>query len=139
MAPSQFSALYLGAHAFAAIATGFGVNAILHPTQALTFFGIAKPTASADAIAVDSLMAVYGARDIFMGVAIWAAAFCGTPKSLGWTVLAASGVAAADGLVCYVHTTGHWNHWSYAPVFAVIGLLLLQGQDEHGNTVAKKA
>ncbi|KAL2194422.1 hypothetical protein P885DRAFT_62899 [Corynascus similis CBS 632.67] len=139
MAPSQFSALYLGAHAFAAIITGFGVNAILRPAHALTFFGIEKPTASADAITIDSLMAVYGARDIFMGIAIWAAAFCGSPKSLGWTLFAASGVAAADGLVCYVYTTGHWNHWSYAPVFAVIGLLLLRGQNELGSATAKKA
>ena len=93
MAPSQSSALQLAAHAFATIFVGFGVNAILRPSHALTFFEFAPPASPADARMVDSLMAVYGARDIFMGLAIYAAALFGTKKSLGWTLIASSGVA----------------------------------------------
>ena len=122
MAPSP---LLLAAHAFATIFTAFGINAILRPSHALTFFEFSPPASTADAKLVDSLMAVYGARDIFMGLAIYAAAFFGTKKSLGWTLIAASGVAVADGLVCYSHGQGEWNHWGYAPMITVVGSLLL--------------
>ncbi|KAK3392687.1 hypothetical protein B0H63DRAFT_386961 [Podospora didyma] len=119
------SPLLLAAHAFATIFTAFGINAILRPSHALTFFEFSPPTSAADAKLVDSLMAVYGARDIFMGLAIYAAAFFGTKKSLGWTLIAASGVAVADGLVCYSHGQGEWNHWGYAPMITLVGSLLL--------------
>lgn len=124
MAPSQFAALQLAAHAFATIFVGFGVNALLRPANALTFFEFAPPAGSADAQMVDSLLAVYGVRDIFMGAAIYSAAFWGTNKSLGWTLVAASAVAVADGLVCYSHGQGEWNHWGYAPAVAVVGAVL---------------
>ncbi|KAK4679812.1 hypothetical protein QC764_207380 [Podospora pseudoanserina] len=125
MAPSQLSALQYAAHAFATIFTGFGINAILRPQHALTFFEFAPPASAADAKMVDSLMAVYGARDIFMGVAIYAAALFGTKKSLGWTLVAASGVAVVDGIVCWSHGQGEWNHWGYAPMITAVGAVLL--------------
>ncbi|KAK0611240.1 putative integral membrane protein [Immersiella caudata] len=121
MAPSP---LYLAAHAFATIFIGFGINAILNPTNALTFFEWAPPSSPSDAQLVNSLLAVYGVRDIFMGLAIYASAWCGTKKSLGWTLIAASAVAAADGYVCYGYGKGEWNHWGYAPVITVVGGLL---------------
>jgi hypothetical protein len=125
MALSQSSSLQLAAHAFATIFSGFGINAILRPLHALTFFEFAPPTSPADARLVDSLMAVYGARDIFMGLAIYSAALFGTRKSLGWTLIAASGVAVADGLVCFSHGQGQWNHWGYAPMITAVGVVLL--------------
>lgn len=125
MALSQSSGFNLAAHAFATIFTAFGVNAILRPSHALTFFEFSPPASPADARMVDSLMVVYGARDIFMGVAIYAAALFGTKKSLGWTLIAASGVAVADGLACFSHGVGHWNHWGYAPVITAVGVVLL--------------
>lgn len=45
---------------------GFGVNAILRPAHALTFFEFEPPLAPQDRSLVDSLMVVYGVRDIFM-------------------------------------------------------------------------
>ncbi|KAK3302940.1 uncharacterized protein B0T15DRAFT_259503 [Chaetomium strumarium] len=137
MAFSQSSALQLAAHAFATIFTGFGINAILRPTNALTFFEFAPPASPSEAGMVDSLMAVYGVRDIFMGVAIYAAALLGTKRSLGLTLIAASGVAIADGLVCYSHGQGHWNHWGYAPIITAVGAMLLGLFD--GANKAKKA
>lgn len=137
MAPSQSGVARLAAHAFAAIFIGFGVNAILRPSHALTFFEFAPPAQPADAKMVDSLMAVYGARDIFMGLAIHASAFCGTKASLGWTLIAASGVAVVDGIVCFTHGQGQWNHWGYAPIITVVGAVLLGLLD--GTPAAKTA
>ncbi len=125
MALSESSSVRLAAHAFATIFTAFGVNAILRPANALTFFELARPASPADARVVDSLMAVYGARDIFMGLAIYSAAFFGTKESLGYTVIAASAVAVADGAICFSHGQGHWGHWSYAPILTAVGAVLL--------------
>jgi hypothetical protein len=111
------------------IPISFGVNAILRPAHALTFFEFEPPVAPGDRSLVDSLMVVYGARDIFMGLAIYAAGFFGTRKSLGWTLVATSGVAVADGAVCWSQGHGHWNHWGYAPVLAIIGGLLVRQSD----------
>ena len=125
MALSQSSSVRLAAYAFATIFTAFGVNAILRPAHALTFFEFAPPSSPADARMVDSLMAVYGVRDIFMGLAIYSAAFFGTKQSLGYTLIAASAVAVADGAVCFSHGQGHWGHWGYAPILTAVGAVLL--------------
>jgi len=124
MAPASLTALHLAAHAFATIFIGFGINAVLRPANALTFFEWTAPVATADAQLVDSLLAVYGVRDVFMGLAIYASAFWGTNKSLGWTLIAASAVAAADGYICYTYGNGQWNHWGYAPMITIVGSLL---------------
>ena len=125
MASPKPVALQVAAHVFAAIAVGFGINAIVRPAHALTFFELERPTGAADAKVVDALLAVYGVRDIFVGFAIFAAAVWGTSKSLGWTVLAFSAVAFADGLVCYALGQGQWNHWGYAPMVAAVGTALV--------------
>ncbi|KAJ5104483.1 hypothetical protein NUU61_001830 [Penicillium alfredii] len=124
------SPLCLAASAVGTIFVAFGVNAVLRPDNALTFFEFEPPAAATDKNMVDSLMAVYGVRDIFMGLAIYAAAFVGTRRSLGWTLLAASAVASADGFVCWTHGQGEWNHWGYAPMVAVLGGLLLGLSDK---------
>ncbi|KAH8895449.1 hypothetical protein GQ53DRAFT_744072 [Thozetella sp. PMI_491] len=125
MSLSTFHPLNLAATAFATIFIGFGINAFLRPAHALTFFEFQPPAAAADRAMVDSLMVVYGARDIYMGLVIYAATFLGSKKSLGWTLLAASGVAFVDGFVCWTHGQGQWGHWGYAPVITVVGTLLL--------------
>ena len=117
-------------HAFSTIFLAFGLNALLNPTSALSFYMLTppSPTASAsDTQAVHSLLAAYGARDIFMGLSLFSAGLFGTPKSLGLTLLAASAVAVADGFVCYVYAGGEgvMNHWGYAPVVAGVGLGML--------------
>ncbi len=124
MAPSNISALKLIAHAVGALFVGFGINAIINPVSALSFFEFTHPAGPADVQLVNDLLAVYGVRDIFMGLAIFSAGLFGTNKSLGWTLIAGSGVAAADGFVCYVRGQGQWSHWGYAPVLAVVGTVL---------------
>ncbi|PGH12852.1 hypothetical protein AJ80_06561 [Polytolypa hystricis UAMH7299] len=124
---SQSSLLSLAAHLFATTWIGFGINAIVRPSHALTFFEFSPPTNAADKRMVDSLLFVYGARDIFMGVAIFSAAMLGgSRKSLGLTLLATGAVAFADGYACYTHGSGgEWNHWGYAPVVSGVGALLM--------------
>jgi hypothetical protein len=111
------------------IPIGIGINAILRPAHALSLFEFERPVAPRDQSLVDSLMIVYGARDVFMGLAISAAGFFGTRKSLGWTLIASSGVAIADGAVCWSHGLGAWNHWGFVPVLAIIGGLLVRQSD----------
>lgn len=122
---SQSSALSIASSVFATIFVGFGINAIIRPDHALTFFEFMPPVAVADKKLVNSLMVVYGARDVFMGVALYAAAWAGDRKTLGLITLAGSAVAFVDGIVCWQAGKGEWNHWGYAPMLTVVGSLLL--------------
>ena len=125
MTISRSPILYIASSAFATIFIGFGVNAILRPDNALTFFEWEAPTAASDKILVENLMVVYGVRDIFMGLAMYATAYFGSRNALGWVLIAGSGVAFADGVVCRNQGKGEWNHWGYAPMLTVVGGLLL--------------
>ncbi|KAL3474073.1 hypothetical protein BJX99DRAFT_232364 [Aspergillus californicus] len=125
MTISQHLGLRIAANAFALIGIGFGVNALLRPAHALTFFEWERPTTLADRQLADSLMHVYGVRDIFMGCAIYIASAYGTRQSLGLTILAFSAVAFADGLICWGWGKGEWGHWSYAPIMTAVGAALM--------------
>lgn len=131
---SHSSSLLLAARVFGTIFVGFGINAIVRPESALAPFELEVPGAAREL--VDKLMVIYGVRDIFMGVAMWAAAAAAASvgagdgggygrKTLGWIVLAGSGVAFVDGAVCRSGGKGEWNHWGYAPLLTVVGALLL--------------
>ena len=128
MASSRFSqtpSLRIAASVFATIFVGSGINAILQPDNALEFFRFEAPVSGSDKKLVDSLMVIYGARDIFMGLAIYSAAYFGDLKMLGWILIAGSAVAFMDGAVCRAHGKGEWNHWSYAPMLTAVGSMLL--------------
>jgi hypothetical protein len=133
MATSSFSqspSLRIAATIFATIFVGFGINGILRPRNALEFFGFEAPSSAADKKLVDNLMVIYGARDIFMGLAIYSAAYFGDRKALGWILIAGTGVAFVDGTVCRAQVgKGEWNHWSYAPILAAVGSMLLGALD----------
>ena len=125
MAISQSPYLRIAASAGATIAIGFGVNAILRPEHALTFFEWESPTSASAKTLVNNLLFIYGVRDIFMGAVINIAAYFGDRKTLGWILIATSCVAFADGLICWNQGKGEWNHWSYAPMLALQGSILL--------------
>lgn len=125
MALSQHPGLQIGAKAFALIAVGFGVNALFRPEHALSFFEWEMPTTLAERQLVESLLYAYGVRDIFWGFATWIAAAYGNPKTAGWTLVGGSAVAFADGIICYSWGHGQWGHWSYAPIFTLLGATLL--------------
>ncbi|KAF8957604.1 hypothetical protein BDZ97DRAFT_1597410, partial [Flammula alnicola] len=129
MATSSFSqspSLLIAASVFATIFVGFGINAILWPRHALKFFEFEAPASASDKKLIDGLMVIYGARDIFMGLAIYSTTYFGDRKSLGWILIAGSGVAFVDGAVCRAQVgKGEWNHWSYAPILTAVGSVLL--------------
>lgn len=122
---SQSSLLRLAGSVFGTIFLGFGINAFLRPEHALSFFEFDYPSTLHEQKLIDSLMVVYGARDVFMGLATYICAYYGNNKALGWTLLAASAVAYVDGFVCWLNGHGQWGHWGYAPVISVVGSLLL--------------
>lgn len=117
---------------FATIFIAAGINAILRPEHALTFFEFEYPsTLSPAKDVVDALMLVYGIRDIFMGVAMYAAAWHGNRKTLGWIVFVGGIVAVADGIACRgkgANGKAEWGHWGYAPMLIVVGGLLVGGK-----------
>ena len=124
------SYLRIAAIVFATIFLGFGINGIFRPRSAFDVFEFQIPASNADQKLVDSLMVLYGVRDLFMALAIYSAAWFGTRKSLGLILVAASGVAFVDGAVCRAQIgRGEWNHWGYAPALTVVGALLFCGED----------
>ncbi|KAL3418867.1 alpha beta hydrolase fold-3 domain protein [Phlyctema vagabunda] len=125
-AVSQSPALLVGASVFGTIFLGFGINAMLRPRAALAFFELGAPASAAEQTLVDALMTVYGARDVFMGLAMYATAYAGDRAALGCLLVAGSGVALVDGFVCWRYAgKGEWSHWGYAPMLTAVGSVLL--------------
>ncbi|GAA5906796.1 hypothetical protein JCM6882_006832 [Rhodosporidiobolus microsporus] len=105
-----------------------GVNAFRDPAHALSVFhfDLPSPTLSpSDHQLVVSLLRVYGARDIFMGVVTFATAYYGSRKALGWVMLSGAAVAAVDGAVCWRANGGEWTHWGFVPVLGSAGAVLM--------------
>jgi uncharacterized membrane protein len=121
--------LLLASTAIGTMCVGFGVNAILRPAHALSFFELEYPSEGVQRGVVDNLMVVYGARDIFMGLAAYIAAYWGSRRVVGGIMLATSLVAFVDGAVCWGNGHGQWNHWGYAPMVLGVGGLLSGGLD----------
>lgn len=125
--PSPISLVTIGGLS-GAIPIGFGINLFLRPAHGLSFFEIPFPSpTSADYTTVAALTQAYAVRDIFMGVAVFAAAAHGARRTLGWILLATAAVGVADGVVCLNFKTGaETNHFSYAPMIALLGAALLR-------------
>ena len=116
------------AHIIGIIFIAFGINALLRPDSALESFPLQPSNVPSAKTAIETLVYLYGIRDIFMGVTIQIAAVFGGPISLGLTLLAGAGVAIADGLVIKgaLPGEGHeWNHFGYSPLLILPGLYLL--------------
>jgi hypothetical protein len=104
-----------------------GINAILRPASALAIFNFPEPPQPEGRKLARSLMQLYGARNLSMGlatVAVWSAG--ADPRSLGWMVLANVPVALMDGLVSrWQIGGGEWGHWFFVLVsFGLAGGLL---------------
>lgn len=111
---------------------GFGINCILRPEHAYTFFEFDLP---ADHDLLDSMMRLQGARNIYIGLMILTCAFIGSRTTLGLSLLFFSAVAVADGLVCQSYGRGQQNHFGYAPIVVVNGLIQLAlGQYERKSS-----
>ncbi|KAK5958478.1 hypothetical protein OHC33_000321 [Knufia fluminis] len=123
---------------FATTFIAFGINAMLNPSSALSFFNWEYPVPThnpnPNKRIIDGMLLIYGVRDIFMGVSMYVAAWYGHTRILGGIVMGASAVAFADGWVCRVVNvgmldSGEWNHWGNAPVVGLVGGLLVGGMD----------
>jgi hypothetical protein len=135
-APSLFSsqARWIGtaAYVFGTIWVGFGINALVRPDEAITFFEIEAPTVVSSKVFFDVIMAVYATRDIFVGLALYASELYGSRKATGLILLASSALAYADGVICKVIVgKGEWNHWGYAPMITAVGVLAVGALDNH--------
>jgi len=103
-----------------------GLNAIFRPRSGLSMLEFDPPSSDSDKKLVDSLMKLYGSRDVFLGLSIFTVAFLGHRKALGWLMLWGCGVVTMDGVVSKSQIgRGEWNHWGFAPVLGVVGVLLL--------------
>jgi hypothetical protein len=123
---SQSTYLPIIASIFGTIYLGFGINGIFRPRSAFEVFEFNLPASPADQSVIDSLMIIYGARDVFMGIAIYSANYFGSRKSLGCLLITGSAVAFVDGAVCRAQVgKGEWNHWGYAPAMTAVGAMLL--------------
>ena len=133
---SSLPYLELVSSIYGIIFIGFGILWFINIPKSLSFFelpypkiisskGSAKSSAEVKQL-VDVFAVVYGIRDVYMGVSIIIAALFGTRQVLGWIIVAAASVAATDGAACFfIVGKGAGNHWSYAPVMAVLGGVLL--------------
>lgn len=118
--------LRIAACYFATLFIVLGLQAFLGPAYTLlTFLEFPEPATAADRRVVDSLMYVYGAREVFKGVTIYAATLAGSKNSLAVILIAAGWVAFSDGAVCFAEGQGHWHHWCYATLVTAVGALLL--------------
>ena len=71
---------------------------------------------------MDRIMVMYGARDAFMGTALFASLKYGSKKCTGLILLAAGACAGVDGWVVKGATgEGEWNHWGYGSVILALG------------------
>ncbi|KAF2129072.1 hypothetical protein P153DRAFT_265152, partial [Dothidotthia symphoricarpi CBS 119687] len=82
---------------FSMVFLGFGVTYIVYPRLGYSLSGFTvSSTNNADAELMDCIMVLYGAKDLFMAVAIMASIWYGTRKSAGM-MMAASACAQMCG------------------------------------------
>lgn len=70
---------------------------------------------------MERVLVLYGAKDILVGVAIFASTWFGTRRSAGLMLVAAGACGAVDGYVVGKETgMGWWNHWGWPNVMAAV-------------------
>ncbi|CZT25061.1 related to integral membrane protein [Ramularia collo-cygni] len=124
---SQSPAIPWIAYLLSAIPIGFGINAMLNPQNALSWFDFPHPLLPQDQELINAILIVYGARDVFMGAALFAAAHYGNDARItGWILILTGAVAGVDGAICPI-MEGSLHHWSYGPVVFLFGSVLAAG------------
>lgn len=114
----------------ASIFVAFGLLDLVKPRQGLTFFELDYPVLAKQQTTIDALIWVIGARDIFMGTALYASMRYGSRHLTGLIMLSASTQAIFDGFVCLLKAgKGQWSHWGYAPMLVAVGTLLVGALD----------
>lgn len=123
-----------------AIALGFGVNALIRPAHAMSFFEIDPPTSPDGRDLFDLIVPVYGIRNVHLGLTILIAAYLRAHKMMGWGIFGFAACAVVDGVVCWRRGLGQGTHWGYAPQLFILGGLLMGVLDgKNGPKGEKKA
>lgn len=103
-----------------------GINAILRPASALSLLKFPAPRQPEGQKLAYSLMQIYGARNVAIGLTslfIWAS---GDRRALGLAMFAGLPMAIVDGFVSKAQIgSGEWGHWGFAPVAIALGAGLL--------------
>jgi hypothetical protein len=105
-----------------------GLTAVVQPRVMLQEVWGFKPasTPGQDQILVESLMQLYGVRNVALGLMILAVRALADSKTLGWVVMTDLLVALGDGFVQKKCTGGgQWKHWSFLPIGVSVVMLLL--------------
>ena len=112
---------------FSTIFLGFGATHVLYPRTGYSLYGFSTaPSSAADWAVMERVLILYGAKDIFVAVAILASTWWGTRKSAGMVLMAAGACAGLDGWVVGREAgTGEWNHWGYGGVMAGLGSVMM--------------
>ena len=112
---------------FGAVFLGLGFQVLLRPAAGLEMFAFQRPANKADAKLTDSLLRIYGIRDVYMGAAILATWWHGDRVTLGWLMGFTAAVSLVDGLVQYDETGDKLiNHWGHGLIELALAALLLR-------------
>jgi hypothetical protein len=117
---------YFAGAAFAAglVPAALGVNAILRPASALSLLSFPEPRDPEGRRLALSLMRIYGARNMAVGLSTLAAWAGGDRRALALTMLAQLPMAVVDGFVSRAQIGAReWDHWG----FTVVGVVLAAG------------
>lgn len=112
---------------FSAIFLAFGLTYMFFPGTGYSLYGFTNsPTTSSEWVMMERVMVLYGAKDVFVAVAIFATTWYGTRRSAGLVLVAAGACGGVDGWVVGKEAgMGEWNHWGYAIVMVVLGCAMM--------------
>lgn len=115
----------LAALAGAAI-IAIGARFLLDPQPAAVGFGVPSPSAA------DAYLAVKGVRDIASGLFVLILLSLGQRRALGWVLLAAAIIPAADAAIVVAHggppAVAYGVHGATAALLVAVAGLLLRGE-----------
>ncbi|KAF2855264.1 hypothetical protein T440DRAFT_365353, partial [Plenodomus tracheiphilus IPT5] len=76
---------------FSTVFLGFGITYMLYPRTGYSLYGFSnEPTSHTDWEIMERVMKLYGAKDLFLGAAIFVSTWFGTRRSAGLILMAAS-------------------------------------------------
>jgi hypothetical protein len=104
-----------------------GVNAILRPEAGLRVMRYRAPNQPDAWRLTQSLMRMYGTRNIMMGLSILGNWYFDQRQALAIILLAVVQVSVVDGFVSRFQIGGNeWGHWRFAPAGLVLAAGLLE-------------